>query len=382
MRSGSPGPALSELLGELSRSFRRSPRLLAGAMVKTPPVGSSAMAPGDSRKAPEPPAGPPPLPKDRPIDIVYVVGAHRSGGTVLGTILSGAPGVFYGGELYRFPKPIFTPGDPRRLCSCGAPVAQCPFWAGVRAETDRRPELLPKLREGQLRTEAWGRLPLTLLRMLFDDRSVDRHAARMEEFARVLADRAGASVVVDSSYSALRGILYRRAGLGGGRVRFIHLVRDGRNFLGSELGPASGTNPAPPWQRTPPAITARWTALHVAAIALCWGRRGTYLRVRYEDLMLRPAESLREIQRFLGIDLSETIHRVESRQPIPMFHICAANRLREAGSLTVRPELSDPPKLSKAQTAVYWTVAGILALAFGYRVRATRAHPPAAAPAV
>ncbi|MCI4373070.1 MAG: sulfotransferase [Thermoplasmata archaeon] len=310
---------------------------------------------------------PPAASGKRPIDVVYIVGTHRSGGTTLGTILSSGAGVFYAGELYRFPFPIFDPGDPGRMCSCGAPVAVCPFWAGVRADAEARPGLLPELRRGQKRFEAWRRAPLTLLRMTRKDPAIQRHAERMEEFLRIVADRAGASVVVESSYSALRGMLYRQTDLGGGRVRFIHLVRDGRSFFGSELGPAYGTHPGSPWQRVPPAIVARWTAFHTAAIAFCSRGKGTYLRLRFEDVLLRPKESLRAVQAFLGVDFSEAIRRVEEHQPIAMNHICSANRARLAGSLTVRPELAAPSPLSRAHSALFWSMAGWLALALGYR---------------
>ena len=228
---------------------------------------------------------------------------------------------------------------PRRLLSV--------LVGGPGRPAEARPGLLTDLRRGQKRFEAWRNAPLTLVRMAAKDRTLQRHAERMEEFLRIVADRAGASVVVESSYSALRGMLYRRASLGGGRVRFIHLVRDGRSFFGSELGPAYGTHPGSPWQRVPPAIVARWTAFHTAAIAFCSRGRGSYLRLRFEDVLLHPKESLGAIQQFLGIDLSEAVRRIEMHQPIAMNHICSANRARLAGALTVRPELAAPSRLSR-----------------------------------
>lgn len=336
------------------------------------------MTPPEGRRG-VPEASPPPSASKRPVDVVYIVGTHRSGGTALGTILSSGAGVFYAGELYRFPFPIFDPGDPGRMCSCGSPVATCTFWAGVRADAETHPGLLSELRRGQKRFEAWRRAPLTLLRSLRRDRALKQHAGRMEEFLRIVADRSGASVVIESSYSALRGMLYRHADLGGGRVRFIHLVRDGRSFFGSELGPAYGTHPGSHWQRVPPAIVARWTAFHTAAVAFCSRGRGTYLRLRFEDVLLHPKESLGAIQRFLGIDLSEAIRRIEAHEPIAMNHICSANRARLAGSLTVRPELAAPTQLSRANSAMFWTIGGWLALALGYRPGTDAPTPPSPA---
>ncbi|HXQ48226.1 MAG TPA: hypothetical protein VN842_00395 [Thermoplasmata archaeon] len=319
---------------------------------------------------------PPPTVVDapRPADLIYIVGTHRSGGTMLGTILSRGAGVFYAGEIYRFPYPIFDPGDPLRGCSCGSTVAQCPFWTGIQADAQSSPRLLPELRQGQIRYDAWPRLPFTLLKFFRHDPGLGRYAGRMEEFVRILAARSQSSVIVESSFSPLRGILYRRAPPGEGRIRFIHLVRDGRSFFASETGPIpQGVEAGTPLQRAPPAVVARWMIFHLAAIALCSGDRRSYLRVRFEDVLQRPRETLGAIQEFLEIDLSEAIDLVESHRPFPMTHICAGNRSRLAGSLVVRPELAVPPKLSRAHTALFWMMAGWLALLFGYRPGAGKA---------
>jgi len=335
-------------------------------MSAAPPPSGSAMGP---------PSSPPAEPR-RPVDVVYIAGAHRSGGTALGTLLATGAGVFYGGELYRFPFPIFDPGDPARRCSCGSPVALCPFWAAIRADADAHPHLLSELRQGQVRFESWPRFPLTLPRLLRKDPELARHASHMAEFVRILADHAGASVVVESSYNPLRGILYRRADLGGGKVRFLHLVRDGRNFLGSELGPAGGVEAGSHWQRVPPAIVARWLVFHLATLVFCARGRDSYLRIRYEDLLRSPRETLGSIQRFLGIDLSAVVAQVEAHTPVPMVHVCAANRARLSGSLTLRPELASPAKLTRAQSALFWAMAGWLAFAFGYRPGGGKAPRP------
>jgi len=295
----------------------------------------------------------------------------------LGTILSRGASVFYAGEIYRFPYPIFDPGDPNRGCSCGKMVAECPFWTAIQADAGSHPRLLTDLREGQKRYDAWHRIPITEWRYLRQDPSLGQYARRMREFVRVLADRSGSSVVVESSFSPLRGMLYRRAPAEEGRIRFIHLVRDGRSFFGSETGPIpQGVEAGTPLQRTPPAVIARWMLFHLAAILLCSRGPDTYLRVRFEDVLQRPRETLGTIQEFLGIDLTDAIELIETHRPFPMVHLCAGNRARLAGSLVVRPQMATPPPLSRTHTVLFWAMAGWLALLFGYRPGADRAPVP------
>jgi hypothetical protein len=312
----------------------------------------------------------------RPVDMIYIVGTHRSGGTTLGTVLSHGAGVFFAGEIYRFPYPIFEPGDPTRGCSCGQMVAECPFWNAVRADADTHPRLMSDLRQGQGRYDAWHRLPITYLQYLRRDPGLVQYARRMKEFARILADRSGSSTLVESSFSPIRAMIYRLAPPAEGRIRCIHLVRDGRSFFGSETGPIpQGVEAGTPLQRTPPAVVARWMLFHLAAIVLCSRDRENYLRIRFEDLLEHPRETLGTVQKFLGIDLSDAITLIETHRPFPMVHICAGNRARLKGSLVVRPQLAVPPQLAPAHTALFWSMAGWLALLFGYRP-GTRRVPP------
>jgi hypothetical protein len=336
-------------------------------------AGGSGIHPQNGDRSPvtgsaSPGASAPDSPPSAPPDIVYIVGTHRSGGTTMGTILSSGAGVFYAGEIYRFPYPIFEPGDPQRGCSCGKMVADCPFWNGIRSDAQTHPALLSDLRKGQIRFDAWHRLPISVWKYLRQDPALGQYAARMKEFVGVLGARSCGSVIVESSFSPLRGLMYRRAPNGTGRIRYLHLVRDGRSFFGSETGPIpQGIEAGTPLQRAPPAVVARWMFFHLAAVLLCSRGKDQYLRVRFEDVLQHPRETLGTIQTFLGIDLSEAIDRIETHRPFPMVHLCAGNRARLAGSIVVRPQLSKTPHLSRAHTALFWTMAGWLALMFGYR---------------
>jgi len=328
------------------------------------PASSSSAATGAGRPAPAIPT---------PLDVVYICGAHRSGATVLGALLAARPEVFFWGEAYRYPRPMFWPGnmvwpkDPTRGCSCGVPADQCPFWTAVRAELEQRAPFLENLERGQRTYESWSALPTRLGSALRHDPALDAHVQRMVEFLRVIAARTEARVLAESSYSAMRGSLYRRAELAGGRVRFVHLVRDGRNFLASELGVLWDPERPARWVRSRTVIVARWVVYNLAAILIGVRDPRSYLRVRYEDLVLRPAETLAKIGAFLDLDLSDVARRVAAREAIPMRHIAAGNRARLRGSVVLRGDLAGLPQLPRSTSALFWALGGWLALLLGYR---------------
>jgi hypothetical protein len=103
--------------------------------------------------------------------------------------------------------------------------------------------------------------------------------------------------------------------------RIVHIVRDGRDVTLSTLQWANrerGPGRLERWADEPVAVCALWWRSHVLA-----GRRygaeldgARYTEVRYEDLLGRPAEALRELTAFLGLPYSGEMleyHRGKTR---------------------------------------------------------------------
>src|SRR5579859_6421156 len=305
------------------------------------------------------------------LELLYIVGHHKSGATALGAVLAGHPEIFFAGELYRFPSPIWMPGDPLRLCSCGAPVLDCPLWSLVRRDFERG-HRLDELREGQLRFERWGALLRTLLARGTTRQALHRHAESMEALLTSLARESGSRLIVESSLTALRGWIYRLSAPRRLSVRYLHLVRDGRALLWSESQLKDNPESGGPWIRFPLVVVARWLGMNLLAMLLCSGNRSRYLRVRYEDLVTQPRATLERIGTFAGLDLADVISRVEAHTPIPMRHIAAGNRNRLQGAIVLRAEFGWTKGLPRADRALFWLTSGWLARLYGYRLRAGR----------
>lgn len=302
---------------------------------------------------------------DGPVSVYYIAGAHRSGATPLGAVLAGEPSVFYAGELYRFPHPIFDRPDPARRCSCGAAVDRCPFWSRIRDRLEAEPGTLEALCEGQRRYERWRSIPRTGWKRWRRDPDLLAHIARMGRFVRILAEESGARVVVESSYNPARGRLYQDPA-SGVHVRYLHLVRDGRNFIDSERRSTDVPEVESRWVRALPVIVGRWVVCHLLSWMML-RRAGSYLRLRYESVLEDPSSSLRTISEGLGVDLTPVVRRVQIGEAIPMRHIAAGNRMRSLGAVRLRPEFAAPPHLPPLSRVLFWAMAGWLALAIGYR---------------
>jgi hypothetical protein len=104
-------------------------------------------------------------------------------------------------------------------------------------------------------------------------------------------------------------------------VRTIHIIRDGRNVALSTLEwskEGKGPSKFALWRREPVAVCALWWQWQVSAGMRDGARLGAqrYHEVKYEDLIVRTEEKLRELAQFLGLPFAvemQTYHEGKVR---------------------------------------------------------------------
>lgn len=230
-----------------------------------------------------------------PTRILYVTGSGRSGSNLLGHILGQVDGFSFVGEAMYAGASLVA-----RRCGCGVPLSECEFWLAAR----RGPEggrLLPAPEFfGLGRLARWRHLPLTLWPGA-GRRLEGRYGAHWEgaarQYARVAA-LSGAEVIVDSSKAVPFG---RALSLAPGLdVRVVHLVRDARAVAYSwrRLKLAPDRFHARHMARREPGLASlMWLASNLGAESLLRPVAARWLRLRYEDLVARPRESVERVLR-------------------------------------------------------------------------------------
>ncbi|MFZ2446364.1 MAG: sulfotransferase [Syntrophobacteraceae bacterium] len=270
--------------------------------------------------------------------IIYIAGYGRSGSTLLDRILSQHGSVLSSGEMCNALKKLQTPDE---LCSCGETISACPTWRPV---SER---VLSWMREAGVSSDQMiaihGKLEKwkSLLRWFLFRRPPamtprDRdlylrfESVLFSEFSR---SQGGCKYVVDSSKTA--GFEARAVALemlAAMPVRVIHLVRDPRGVLNSQVKGANDklekglrVSKRLAGLRTP----LKWIEanLAAAAVATLIGRHKV-CRVRYEDLMEKPGETITKLCRFLGIE-PEPIIEAMGKAVLPRNgHFISGNRMR------------------------------------------------------
>ncbi|MCI1260950.1 MAG: sulfotransferase [Tetrasphaera jenkinsii] len=297
--------------------------------------------------------------------MLVIVGTGRSGSTLLGRLLGALPGAVHVGEVrFLWQRGLIE----ARLCGCGVPVPECPFWRAVLAEAygARRPD--PAAMHARLTAVTrLRRLPSWLL----GERPVTDMAAVLAPLYAAIATISGARVVVDSSklptYAALLAAALPTAELDPAPA-LVHLVRDPRAaaYSWATATPAPDRGPGAVMERRGAARSALlWTAWNGAAAALV-RRQSSPARIRYEDLVAQPGAELARMAALVGLSVPRDFI-ADGVVDLPSDHSLPGNPMRlRSGAIRIEGDDRWRTGLSARDAAVVQVLTRPLAARFGY----------------
>ena len=255
--------------------------------------------------------------RDRQV-VVYIVGAGRSGSTLLERALGAFPGHVNVGELVGLFHRTVTEDE---RCGCGAAFSACPFWREVGAQAlggwdPERVAELAGLKDRVARQRHLYRLVVPRLASRQQARDLARYGEIHERLYRVAAAQVGAAVVVDASKGPAPALALRHAP--GLDVRVLHLVRDVRGVAYSwskpDVARPHATRDAHQHMASfsVARTAARWSRVEVEALAMTRLARHS-ATVRYEDLVADPGPTLIRALRELGLPAPPSVDHVRGQ---------------------------------------------------------------------
>lgn len=311
---------------------------------------------------------------DRVLDILYIAGYGRSGSTILERVVAQLEGTASLGEMRHLWQRSFVENQ---LCGCGQPFDRCPYWDAVLERSVGRLGTVDaqKVAAEAKRLDRTRTIPFLLLprRPPGLNRALAIHVERLSALYDAAARTADACWLIDSSKEASYGYLLRF--LPNVRLHVLHLVRDARavaySWMRTKQRPDAGRADAFMVRKRPELSAWRWTYQNAAAEGLRV-RAHSYARVRYEDFVARPAETLTATLGVFGhpraseiADLFEdgSVHLVPS-------HSVSGNPVRLGGG-SVRIRLDDEwrHQMRRSEARTVTTIAFPLLLRYGYPLR-------------
>jgi Sulfotransferase family len=276
----------------------------------------------------------------RPIGVLYIGAAWRSGSTLLDLMIGEAPGFVALGEL----RQLWEMGCIKdRQCGCGRAFSACPFWTAVGRRAFGGWSQVDAERMLALRRSLDSAAAVP---KLFVVRGADRPAGAtayldaMERVLRAVQEVSGAPVVVDSSKSPGQAMLLRR--MPAVDLRLLHLVRDPRAVTFSRLRGISKRKSEGQVEDTRRvSVTAwafRWLSYN-GGIPRLFPRDAPRAFVRYEDLAVDPGPRVADALRMAGFEVpAENLAFIEGDTVrVRPNHMVYGNRMRfTQGELRIR----------------------------------------------
>ena len=258
------------------------------------------------------------------ICVLYIVGAGRSGSTLLEMVLGNLPGFFSVGEVRYFWE-YWQAED--RLCGCGQPLKTCDFWGSVSGGLERAEINTAQMADWASRYDRTRNLPrLARENGRFWPAPFITGTAQLYQ---MLQSASGAAAIVDSS--KVPSHLYLLKQIPVLDLRVLHLVRDGRAVAYSwnkrrKKESGSQNEQTMPAKSLVKALTV-WTIenrfAQLAAVNI-----SRYTQLRYEDFVSDPSGQLGQALTALGwpgVDLAHLDKNSFFMQPT---HRVGGNPLR------------------------------------------------------
>lgn len=303
--------------------------------------------------------------------VLYVVGAGRSGSTILGQMLDGVEGFFTVGELYYlWDRGLLE----NRLCGCGVFFKECPLWRDVLERSFGGPDVVEAETMVRLREHA-----LSNRQLLFASAKTRRKAlARMADYLQALErlyhgvrSVSQSKVIVDTSKSP--SYCYELDNILSLEVYVVHLVRDPRAAAYSwwtrrKLQPASEKKPSRYMTRHNPLKTSLiWGAWNLLIEKMWASNRNRYLFLRYEDFVKDPQGALRNILHLVGEEGAKLPFANEREVSLGANHIFSGNPSRlQNGPVMIRADEEWKQKMSRTQRALIASTTWPGLLRYGY----------------
>jgi hypothetical protein len=305
------------------------------------------------------------------IDVLYIAGWQRSGSTILANTLGAIDGFFSAGELHYLWDYVWFANT---RCGCGRPFSDCPVWTAVltaayggRHAVD--PAAMLRLSKTGTRTRNMPLLALPATRRVLASR-IQPYLSNLHRLYHGLSTVTGAAVIVDSSKWPSYGRLLTM--IPGLNVFVVHLVRDPRAVAHSWLrrtALADRDGPAFMYRR-PLDSSIRWDVWNAATEAFWWFAPHRYVRLRYEDFVECPEDTIRRLLDFVGQRGRALPFTTPGEVDLPTTHTVSGNPARfRTGPIRIGLDEEWRMRMGRSDRFTVTAVTSPLLHRYGYPLR-------------
>ena len=251
--------------------------------------------------------------------IIYIAGSGHSGSTLLDRVVGSSRNIVALGELEFLPNFVIKRKLPKNIkhvsenCLCTKPLDKCEFWATIIKKVDVN-DLY------NYRSTLWEKVKLAASVYLPCKPRFPK--TQDEKLFNAIHEKSTAEFILDSSKD-IRRLMFLDT-LPSTEIRVIHLIRDGRGVVNSniKLGNSGiGTY-------------LRWVTVNILVGHYLRKKKHRYIRISYDQFATDPRKHLSKINKSMGLKVDpdnfikevnkQTYHHIDgnprSREKLEKIH--------------------------------------------------------------
>ncbi len=289
-------------------------------------------------------------------NIIYLMGAGRSGTTALATFLGNHENILTVGEMHQFFEHI----DKQKYCSCSNSLELCEIWSKVLEKLPK--DYIENAKEYKIfceELEYHNSVPKYIFNKISEDK-LKKYKIINETIFEVISKEYNARYILDSAKYIGRYIgLSKSQKL---NIKTIYVVRDVRGVIYSfskSVQSSRGTISA----------IVYWLIINsIAELLYRISTKDSMIKLQYETLMEEPIKEFERLETFLEIDLSDVKNKIENNKKFDMPHIIGGNRIKVNKQVKFQKDIEWRYKYNSFQKLFYYFMASPIMLINRFKV--------------
>lgn len=266
----------------------------------------------------------------RKINLIYLLGAGRSGTTLLATLLNNHEDIETLGEMHQFIEYV----DEDKDCSCGVKLASCPKWDLSSSLTGSN------IKDERLyceNKESHKNIPL----LIFNKKADKRYISIQEHIFSSVSEHRKSKWYLDSSKYIARYLLFKKSKKL--NIKGIYTVRDPRGVINSFSKKVQTS-------KRPLSAVLYYNMINLFGEVVSRTNKDI-LKIKYEDLVESPEQVLGEIYKHV---FGSSMSSVKLPEYSPMPHIVGGNRIKTKKRIHLSKDTDWNRKIPRAKQILYY----------------------------
>lgn len=281
------------------------------------------------------------------ISLIYLLGAGRSGTTLLSTLLNNHSNIKTIGEMHQFYEHIQL----HKNCSCGLKLEECSNWKNIIESLEIKKEEIHKIVEYLDQKESHS----NILKLIFKKSPNKKYLSYQDKYFEPIIQESKKEWLLDSSKYIARYLLLKKSKKI--RIKGIYAVRDVRGVVNS-FGKKVQT------QKSPLSAIAYYLTINFFGQLICWMDKGV-IKIRYEDLTKNPEEVLSKIYNHI-FDQDQNMISLPNKFEMP--HIIGGNRMKSSSTISIKSDLKWKKSISRFRQIGYYLLSLPIMLLNKYKI--------------